>query len=160
MRLLFIGGGDDADDRPRLERRAAALGIAEHVEITGFLRRELAIARVRSADICLSPFYPTPVLNSTSPTKLIEYLALGLPVVANDHPEQRHVLKDSGAGVCVPWGAKYFARGVAWLAVRGLAVRERMGESGRRWVLEHRTYARIADELERQYLKLLSVPGR
>jgi glycosyltransferase involved in cell wall biosynthesis len=160
MRLLFIGGGDDADDRPRLERHAAALGIAEHVEITGFLRRETALARVQSADICLSPFYPTPVLNSTSPTKLIEYLALGLPVVANDHPEQRYVLKESGAGLCVPWGVKYFARGVAWLAVRGPAVRQSMGESGRRWVLEHRTYARIADELESQYLKLLSVPSR
>ena len=160
MRLLFIGGGDDADDQPRLERHAAALGITAHVEVTGLLRRETALARVQSADICLSPFYPTPVLNSTSPTKLIEYLALGLPVVANDHPEQRQVLKESGAGVCVPWGAKYFARGVAWLALRGPAARQRMGESGRRWVLEHRTYARIADELESQYLKLLSVPRR
>jgi glycosyltransferase involved in cell wall biosynthesis len=160
MRLLFIGGGDDVDDQPRLERRAAALGIAEHVEVTGFLPRDTALARVQSADICLSPFYPTMVLNSTSPTKLIEYLALGLPVVANDHPEQRQVLKNSQAGVCVPWGARYFARGVTWLAVRGPAVRERMGESGRRWVLAHRTYDRIADELERQYLKLLSVPNR
>jgi glycosyltransferase involved in cell wall biosynthesis len=160
MRLLFIGGGDDVDDRPRLERLAAALGIAEHLEVTGFLPRETALARVQSADICLSPFYPTPVLNSTSPTKLIEYLALGLPVVANDHPEQRYVLKDSRAGVCVPWGAKYFARGVAWLAVRDPGVRQRMGESGRRWVLAHRTYSRIADELEIQYLKLLSLPGR
>jgi glycosyltransferase involved in cell wall biosynthesis len=99
-------------------------------------------------------------LNSTSPTKLIEYLALGLPVVANDHPEQRDVLKSSQAGVCVPWGARYFAKGVTWLAVRGPVVRERMGESGRRWVLAHRTYDRIADELEHQYLKLLSVPNR
>ena len=81
-------------------------------------------------------------------------------MVANDHPEQRQVLKESGAGVCVPWGAKYFARGVAWLALRGPAARQRMGESGRRWVLEHRTYGRIADELESQYLKLLSVPRR
>ena len=160
MRLLFVGGGDSSDDGARLERRAADLGVAAHVEITGLLPREAALARIQNADICLSPFFPTPVLRSTSPTKLIEYLALGLPVVANDHPEQRRVLRDSGAGICVPWGARYFARGVAWLAARSPAQRQSMGESGRQWVLAHRTYARIADELEAKYLQLLSAPGR
>jgi glycosyltransferase involved in cell wall biosynthesis len=159
-RLVFIGGGDDADDQPRLERRAAELGISDHVEITGFLPRATALARVQSVDIALSPFYPTPVLRSTSPTKLVEYLALGVPVVANDHPEQRLVLHESGAGVCVPWGARYFARGVAWLASRGPVERQRMGEQGRRWVLAHRTYERIAAELEQKYLQLLGAPLR
>jgi len=155
-RLLFVGAGDEADDRPRLERRARERGVLEHIEITGHLPREVALARVQGAEIGLSPFFPTAVLRSTSPTKLVEYLALGLPVVANDHPEQRRVLADSRAGVCVPWGARYFARGVAWLAARGAAERLRMGESGRQWVLAHRTYARIADELESKYLQLLA----
>lgn len=160
VRLRFIGGGDNADDQPRLERRAAELGVREHMEITGFLPREAALALVQRADICLSPFFPTPVLRSTSPTKLVEYLALGLPVVANDHPEQRRVLGESRAGVCVPWGARYFARGVSWLAAQGAAERLRMGESGRQWVLAHRVYSRIADELEGKYLELLSVSDR
>ncbi len=159
-RLLMVGGGsEELEDRARLEHRATQLGVLEHVEITGLLPREVALARMRSADIGLSPFFPTPVLRSTSPTKLVEYLALGLPVVANTHPEQRRVLRDSGAGICVPWGARYFARGVAWLAGRTPAERHRMGESGRQWVLAHRTYGRIADELEGKYLELLSVPS-
>jgi len=158
-RLLMIGGGgiDGVEDQARLEARAAELDIQAHVEITGFLPREAALARLQSADICLSPFFPTPVLRSTSPTKLIEYLALGLPVVANDHPEQRRVLRESRAGVCVPWGARYFARGVAWLATVSPAVRARMGERGRRWVLAHRTYGIIATGIESKYLELLSV---
>jgi len=154
-RLLFIGGGDDPEDRPRLERRAAQLGVLQHIEITGFLPRQAALARVQAADICLSPFFPTPVLRSTSPTKLVEYLALGLPVVANDHPEQRRVLHESRAGVCVPWGARHFARGVRWLAAHSCAERRRIGERGRQWVLAHRTYGRIADDLEGKYLELL-----
>jgi glycosyltransferase involved in cell wall biosynthesis len=158
LRLLLIGGGDDAEDSGRLLRRAAELGMSAHLELTGFLPREAALARVRSADICLSPFYPTPVLRSTSPTKLVEYLALGLPVVANDHPEQRLILKESAAGVCVPWGARYFARGVAWLASRTPLERERMGESGRQWVLAHRTYEKIADHVEAKYRELLFAP--
>jgi glycosyltransferase involved in cell wall biosynthesis len=157
-RLLIVGGGSDGvEDQARLERRAADLGILGHLEITGFLPRETALARLQRADICLSPFFPTPVLRSTSPTKLVEYLALGLPVVANDHPEQRRVLRDSRAGVCVPWGARYFAKGVAWLAALGPAVRCRMGERGRQWVLAHRTYGIIAAGIESKYLELLSV---
>ena len=154
-RLLLIGSGDDPDDEARLERRAAELGVSAYIEFTGFLPHEAALARVRTADICLSPFFPTPVLRSTSPTKLVEYLALGLPVVANDHPEQRQVLKESGGGVCVPWSARHFARGVAWLAALSADERLRMGERGREWVLGHRTYTRIADQLERKYRELL-----
>ena len=128
-----------------------------HVEFAGLLPREMALARVRQADICLSPFFPTPVLRSTSPTKLVEYLALGIPVVANDHPEQRYVLKQSGGGLCVPWGARYFVRGVAWLAARTADERQRMGERGRQWVLTHRVYPRIADAVETKYLELLAL---
>jgi glycosyltransferase involved in cell wall biosynthesis len=160
VRLLFVGGSDEASDAPRLEHRALELGVRDDIEITGFLPREEALARVQEADIGLSPFYPTPVLRSTSPTKLIEYLALGLPVVANDHPEQRLILRESRAGVCVPWGGRYFARGVAWLATRSAEERRQLGESGRQWVLKHRTYARIADELEQKYRELLRRPER
>jgi glycosyltransferase involved in cell wall biosynthesis len=154
-RLLLIGGGDEPEDLPRLQQRAAELGLGSQVEFTGLLGRDAALARVRQADICLSPFFPTPVLRSTSPTKLVEYLALGIPVVANDHPEQRVVLQQSAAGVCVPWGARHFARGVAWLAARGPRERHRMGEQGREWVLANRAYPRIADLVEAQYRQLL-----
>jgi glycosyltransferase involved in cell wall biosynthesis len=156
-RLLIVGGGSsEKDDRTRLERRASQLDVLEQMEITGFLPREAALARVRDADVALSPFFPTSILRSTSPTKLVEYLALGLPVVANDHPEQRRILRDCRAGISVPWGARYFARGVQWLAARTIAERDRMGAQGREWVLAHRTYARIATQLERKYLDLLS----
>jgi hypothetical protein len=43
-------------------------------------------------------------LNPASPTKLVEYMALGKAVVANDHPDQRMVLEQSGAGICVTVG--------------------------------------------------------
>jgi glycosyltransferase involved in cell wall biosynthesis len=154
--LTIVGDGNVPEERLALERRAQELGVRGHLEITGFMPRAEAFERVRSADIGLSPFYPTPILLSTSPTKLVEYLALGLPVVANDHPEQRLVLHETRAGVCVPWGAQHFARAVRWLMKRPPQEREAMGARGRAWVEAHRTYARIADNLERTYTELLS----
>jgi glycosyltransferase involved in cell wall biosynthesis len=156
-RLLFVGDADRPRDRSMLEQCGSELGVAQHMEITGFLPQAEALARVQEADICLSPFYPSPVLASTSPTKLVEYLALGCPVVANDHPEQRLILRESRAGVCVPWGARHFARGVYWLMSRSPAERTAMGFRGREWVEGNRTYTRIADEMERT---LTTVLGR
>jgi glycosyltransferase involved in cell wall biosynthesis len=154
-KLLLVGDGQRPEDRLRLECRAGELGIHEHLEITGFLPRSEALARVSQAQVCLSPFFPTPILRSTSPTKLVEYLALGLPVVANDHPEQRRALRESRAGVCVPWGARHFARAVKWLMKLDDNEREAMGRRGRNWVLERRTYGKIAAELEAKYFELL-----
>jgi glycosyltransferase involved in cell wall biosynthesis len=156
VRLLLVGHADRERDRLILERHASELGVGEHMEITGFLPQREALARVRQADICLSPFYPSPVLLSTSPTKLVEYLALGCPVVANDHPEQRLILRESRAGVCVPWGARHFARAVRWLMARSQAERAAMGSRGRAWVECNRTYARIADQMERTLIAVVA----
>ena len=94
-----------------------------------------------------------------SPTKLVEYLALGLPVVANDHPEQRLILRPSRAGVCVPWGAQYFARGVLVDETQsGRACGD--GARGRAWVEANRTYARIAADVERTYFAVLGSTAR
>jgi len=156
-KLLLVGDGDLPADRLKLERRADELGVRGSLEITGFLPRAQALERMRVADICISPFFPTPVLRSTSPTKLVEYMALGMPVIANDHPEQKLVLRQSRAGLCVPWGAKYFARAVRALMSLSAERRTEMGQRGLAWVRENRTYTRIADDVEGKYVSLLGL---
>ena len=148
-KLLFIGDGAVPEDRQAIQGRALELGLADQVEITGFLPRREALGLAALCDIGVSPFYPSPILEVASPTKLIEYLALGLPAVANSHPDQSLVLHESRAGVCVPWGAKYFARAVHWLALRSPEERAVMGLRGREWVQAHRSYSSIADDFER-----------
>ncbi len=158
-RLLFVGDGEYAEDREAIQRRAIDLNLVNQVEITGRLPRREALSVAASADIGVSPFYPSPILDVASPTKLIEYLALGLPAVANSHPDQSLVLRESRAGVCVPWGAKYFARAIHWLALRSTEERAAMGLRGRHWVESHRSYASIADDFERACAHALSEPA-
>lgn len=148
-RLLLVGDGEAPEDRLSILDRATRMGVIDQIEITGFLPREQALERVRAGDIAVSPIYPSPIFDGASPTKLVEYLALGLPVVANSHPDQSVVLKGSRAGVCVPWGARHFARAVHWLARHSDCELAALGQRGRAWVEEHRSYAGIADEFER-----------
>lgn len=151
--LTIIGDASEPRDRHALEERARQRGVAGHLLITGFLPRLQALELAAGADVCLSPIFPAPVFDVASPTKLVEYMALGVPIVANDHPEQRMVLHQSRAGVCAPWGARHFARGVRWIMRHCREERAAMGGRGREWVAAHRTYRRIADDIERIYLE-------
>lgn len=155
-RLILVGEGDMPGDRAALERAVQVRGLGAAVEFTGQLPMADAWMRVRRAAVCLSPFYPTPILNSTSPTKLVEYLALGRPVVGNRHPEQGQILADSGAGLCVEWSASAFAGACVELLADPVAA-EAMGRRGPPWVRRHRLYDRIAADLERVYEYVL--PG-
>jgi glycosyltransferase involved in cell wall biosynthesis len=159
-RLLIVGDGDTPEDRQRLVNWALELHVADRVEITGFLPRPQALERIGSVDICVSPFASVPPLDSASPTKLVEYLALGIPVVASAHPEQTRVLRACRAGLCVPWSARAFARAIRWLAGRTAAERGQMGDRGRRWIIENRTYDRIADVVEQVYQRELERGAR
>lgn len=154
-RLLFVGDGDAPEDRQFLEAEVKRLGLEEVVRFTGFLPMEDAWRIVDSAAICVSPFYPTPVLRSTSPTKIIEYMALGKPVVVNDHPEQSRIIAESGAGICVPWSAEAFSEAIVKL-MSNPAQAARMGQLGPAWVKQNRSYERIADLVFERYQTILS----
>jgi glycosyltransferase involved in cell wall biosynthesis len=155
-RLLIVGGSPSPRDRLLLERRAAEVNVTPHVELTGALPQRDALRRISAADVCISPIHRSPILDVGSPTKMIEYMALAMPVVANDHPEQRLILRATRAGVCVPWGARHYARAVRWLMSRPPEERAAMGARGRAWVEQNRTYARIADEVERVCLDVIA----
>jgi glycosyltransferase involved in cell wall biosynthesis len=143
-RLVFVGSGYMPDDEELLRREAERLGLADKVAITGWLPMREAWQHVRRATLCVSPYLPVPILRSTSPTKLIEYMALGKPVVGNDHPEQADVLRESGAGLVCAWNEQEFAAAILEL----LESPERcaaMGAAGRRYVAAHRTHWAMVD---------------
>lgn len=152
-KLYIVGRGDDPADERLLVEEALRLGVSDAMTLVGQLPQPEALRYVREADVCVSPFYPTPILNSTSPTKLVEYMAMGKAVVANDHPEQRLVLDQSGAGYCVPWDEDEFARAIVKLMNSPEQARA-MGERGRQYVLEHRGYRAIATVVERELLRV------
>jgi glycosyltransferase involved in cell wall biosynthesis len=153
-KLVFVGDGDNPEDRASLEQESRSLGLTDSVEFTGFLPMEEALARTSSAAVCVSPFYPTFVLLSTSPTKLIEYMALGRPVVASEHPEQSEIISESGAGYCVPWDPAAYAEAFAKL-FDDPAAAEAMGERGRDYVRSRRVYQLIARDVAEIYETML-----
>jgi glycosyltransferase involved in cell wall biosynthesis len=151
-KLYLVGDGDNIEDTEFLKSEAKNLGVSDSVIITGFLNRDKALIYVKSADVCVSPFYPTPILNSTSPTKLVEYMAMKKAVVANDHPEQRLVIKESQAGICVPYKEEDFSKAILYI-LENPKIAKKMGERGRLYVEKNRTYSVIADQVDNKMRK-------
>jgi glycosyltransferase involved in cell wall biosynthesis len=145
-RLFLVGQGDGPEDEALLHAEVARLGLTDSVKFIGRLPQAEALAYVTAASVCVSPLFPSPLLDPGSPTKLVEYLALGRPVVANDHPEQRLIIEQSEAGLCVPWDEGRFAEAIVTLLADPEGADAR-GARGREWVARHRVYSVIAADV-------------
>ena len=157
VRLYLVGGSVSPDDEVFLLERAEGIGIRDKVVITGHIPRANALGYVAAADVCLSPYFPVSFLRSTSPTKLVEYMALGKAVVCNDHPEQRMLIENSGGGLCVQYEKAAFVEAVLLLLENSSRASE-MGRRGREYVMKHRTYEIIAEHVDRVYGSLHERP--
>lgn len=129
-------------------------GVFDRLIFTGHLPLAQALSHVRRADVCLSPCPSTPLLVVGTPTKLVEYLAMGRPVVANDHPDQREVLEASRAGLITDLSSEGFAEAIAIL-LADKAAAESMAARGPPWVAAHRSYANHAVLVDSIYSKLI-----
>ncbi|MCV2349262.1 glycosyltransferase family 4 protein [Paucibacter sp. Y2R2-4] len=148
--LLLVGDGASPDEQQWIRRSIADSGLSEHVWLTGWLPQSEGLALLRHADIGLSPIPRGELFDVSSPTKAAEYLALGLPCVGNDIPDQRLVIDASSGGICVPMDVDAFA--AACLRIFNDPVYARAcGEAGKRWVAEHRSYETLAKNVASVY---------
>ena len=78
--LLIIG---DGPQRGAVEERAGALGVSDRVTFTGWVTFEEVPVLLASAHIGLDTAPLTEVNHGSTMVKILEYLAVGLPVVAS-----------------------------------------------------------------------------
>ena len=154
--LLIVGDAQEEADKAWLREMARSLGIENNLVITGWLPPDEAQALISQAEICLALMAPDPLLDSTTPTKLVEYLALGKPVVANDHPDHHVVTQATGGGICTAFDATAFAEAIEGL-LRDPAAARKMGEQGRRGIESLRSYPKIAEMVYGKYKSILGL---
>lgn len=152
--ILVLVGDAGAIDMQFLYDEVRRLDLDRHVVFTGFIPMEQAWGYVRASKVCVSLFRPCPILDSTSPTKVVEYLAWGRPVVANTHPDQGNVLTESGAGLAVDYDSVALANAITELLTNEEKAEE-IGKRGIDYVARHRSYAALSQSLEETYLRLL-----
>jgi glycosyltransferase involved in cell wall biosynthesis len=79
-KLLVVG---DGVQRPELEWTIKKLNLQKSVIITGFQPQEKIPQFINMATICVNPFFITGATKDIFPTKVIQYMACGKPVVSS-----------------------------------------------------------------------------
>lgn len=85
-------------------RLMAIAGPGADLAILGLVPNREAIAGLQTASVGLAPLRDLPNYRHSQPTKVLEYLAMGLPVVASDLPGTRELVDGLEAVVLVPPG--------------------------------------------------------
>jgi glycosyltransferase involved in cell wall biosynthesis len=96
--VVIVGGQtnwtQDDPDIVALGARARELGVAERVELRGHVPYDRIPGVLAEASVALLPLPDEPVARLfTSPLKLFDYMAAGVPIVASDLPALREVLR-------------------------------------------------------------------
>jgi glycosyltransferase involved in cell wall biosynthesis len=153
--VLLVIAGDAPTPADAAWFRAALAGRA-NVLFTGWLAHAAALAYVARAEAGIAPIPRGALFDVSSPTKLVEYLALGVPAVVSDIPDQRHVIDATGAGWCGPMTVPAFCAAI--VALLDDPERATRGARGQAWVRAHRAYDVIGRQVAQQYRRLLE-PG-
>lgn len=149
--LVLAGDINDEDQREHIRTLVSAPENRDAVWWTGWQPMDTAWRIVRTAEVAVSPFPRGFLLDSASPTKAMEYLALGIPVVVNDNPDQQKVVEGSQSGLCVPYTEDAFAKAIVQVLNLPAEARAEMGQRGRAYVKAHRSYTHLASLVANVY---------
>ncbi|MDD3932308.1 glycosyltransferase family 4 protein [Methanoculleus sp. UBA303] len=141
--------------REDLSEHISGSGRNGFITSTGFLPYREMYERLSKGTAGLLVFQPTYYNISIGlPNKLFDYMLLGLPVIASDLPEIQSVVDRADCGVLVdPGSVSDIADAITYLFDHPEEAR-RMGESGRRAVLETYNWSRMESYLLQTYQNL------
>lgn len=87
IQFVLVGAGPEL---PRLQERVKTLGIAEYFEFTGLVSSGQELGSIiASADVCVCPDEANSMNDISTMNKIMEYMALGKPIVQFDLREGR-----------------------------------------------------------------------
>ena len=126
----LVGGGTSLDDMKQL---ATEMGIADYVTFTGRVPDQALLEMLNTADVCANPDVANEMNDKSTMNKIMEYMALGKPIVQFDLAEGRFSAQEASL-----YAAKNDAVDMARKIVELLddpERRARMGEFGRNRVI-------------------------
>ena len=145
----LVGGGTSLH---QMKARAVELGIADFVTFTGRLPDREMLAMLNTADVCVNPDIANDMNDKSTMNKIMEYMALGKPIVQFDLAEGR-ISAQQASLYAKKNDAMDFADKIVEL-LDDPARRVQMGNFGRRRVTEELEWTYEAPKLLAAYAAL------
>jgi glycosyltransferase involved in cell wall biosynthesis len=152
VHFAIVGGGTSLEEMRVLAQR---LGIADYVTFTGRVPDEIMLRVLNTADVCVNPDRVNAMNDKSTMNKIMEYMALGKPIVQFDLAEGRYSAQNASF-YARPGDPCDFARKIVAL-LDDAEKRRLMGEVGRRRVLDQLEWRRQVPALLAAYAALWPV---
>ncbi|MCK5773234.1 MAG: glycosyltransferase, partial [Thermoplasmata archaeon] len=153
IRLKLVGRSFERGYVDSLKTRAKEYGIAENLVMVDEVPIDDIPGIMEDADIGLSLLPPIPAYRISSPTKVVEYLSVGLPVVGNrEIIDQSDVIVASGGGNVSNYELEDSVEAILTLMSSPEGYTN-IGKKGQTWIKKNRTYSMLASELMVLYKK-------
>ena len=149
IHFTCIGGGPGL---AQLKAIAHEKGLDDMVNFTGRISNEELLNILSSADVCVNPDRPCQMNDISTMIKIMEYMALGKPIVQFDLSEGRFSAKEASLYADNGNQVRDFADKILWLLANPIE-RKRMGEFGRRRVQEELAWEYSVENLLAAYQK-------
>tara|TARA_B100000676_G_scaffold302238_1_gene350834 strand:+ start:51 stop:1118 length:1068 start_codon:yes stop_codon:yes gene_type:complete len=128
----------------------------EDVRVHGFVPNPSALSAIEGAQAGLALLDDRPNYRDSVPTKILEYMARGVPVITTPNPVARRIVEHADAGIVVPYGdVGALVEAIELLGDADL--RERFARNGRAavrdrydWSADAREFVSLVEEVARQ----------
>ncbi|MCS7466750.1 glycosyltransferase family 4 protein [Stieleria sp. ICT_E10.1] len=140
LHLLLVG---DGPSESAIRKQIGQLGITDRVTLTGRVAHKLVRDYVAAMDIAVSPratFY-------ASPMKILEYMGMGIPVVAPDMPNIRDLARHNQEAFLFRHEDDQAFLSALSRMILNKALRDSLGAAGRRRVLTELNWNRNAERV-------------
>lgn len=135
---------------------ASDVASCPHVRTVGYASRPEVARLLAEARVGLAILHPVRKYIEAYPTKLFEYMSVGLPAVVSDFPGWRAIVDDAGCGLTVdPLDSDALAEAIRWL-LEHPSEAEAMGARGRLAVMARYSWRSEAERLLAFYDRILS----
>jgi len=147
--VLFLLVGEGAD-KSNVQALAAQMGV-RNLLVIGQQPRNKIPALIRASSACMVLLKKSDVFKTVIPTKMLEFMACGRPVILGVEGQARELVEDADCGVCVPPEDSASLAGAIEQLHGDAELRKRLGENGRNYVVTH--FSR--EQTARDYIALL-----
>jgi colanic acid biosynthesis glycosyl transferase WcaI len=156
--ILFLLVGEGAD-RERILAMVAAKNLA-NIRYLPQQPREKIPTYICASDACLVLLKKSDVFETVIPTKMLEFMSCGRPVILGVNGQAREILENSQSGIYVE-PENPLALCDAILTLREQAsLRESMGRNGRKYIVQNLSRERTATEYLDVLLKLTEIQSK
>lgn len=144
--IVFVLIGDGMK-RAEIEKQAKELGL-KNVLVLPPVPKDEARLYINAADVCLVTLRDIPLFDGAIPTKLIDYMACGKPVLCGIRGEAESIVEGAGAGVMFePDNDEQLGKLVVDL-LRDKALAKKMGAGGLSYVQSRFSALKMRRQME------------